>query len=256
MKKEINKEGIPLNPPYYGKQGKGSVNNVPWYFHDDEYHDSYYDDFRYALDNKKSYIVTRVGDGELALMLGDAKFGIGYAGITLPNKKAQNELIQSIKNTNLLGVFSGDPQYAKLLKKINYTPKRTFYAYDSIMMPMSPEFCKILLDYKVLLVGGGIHSYNAKDYSKLLKDKLEINCEYITEIQNYSHVDSCIDKIMKKDFELCIMSAGANSNIMCSKLKDLMQGKVFLDLGHIWDNVLHPNYKEYWLLDKKTVLGV
>ena len=240
--------------------------NIQCHFPSAEYNKNYLNEFEEAVKNKVGYSWIRLGDSEHNVLLHLSKHippsevrkkicwagTPGYCGATLPNPELKTRLISAVKNANLVGVFKGDPELYKAFDVNGLDPKNICYAYDSIALPMNKQFCELLVKYKCLLVGGGIHSFNAKDYSKYVKERLNVDMDYITEIQNYSHIESCMNKIEQKDFDICLISAGVNAKLICNEMKT-RKPALYLDLGHWLDNSIHPNYKEYWLLERSQL---
>jgi hypothetical protein len=260
-------ENIPNIPPWNGKQ-TNNLGIVPWYFPSQEYNINYLNEMKYALDNDLSYSWIRIGDGEITILQQEYihsldylirnvpwSSGVGYCGTKLPNLELRDRLILAIKEANLVGVFKGDTATLQVFEKINLNPKSICYAFDNIALPMNKDFVKLLVNYPVLIVGGGSHCnidgvrFDANFYAKKFKEIINVDVVgSIVNIHQYSDIENCKNEILKYDFKLCLVSAGVNAKIICAEMAKLKKA-VYLDMGHAWDNAFHPKgkYDEYWL---------
>lgn len=254
--------------PWNGKQTTNPT-SIPWFFPSQQYSTNYLQEIKYSLENNQSYSWIRIGDGELAVLQQEYIHpidylqrnipwanGVGYCGTTLPNIELRDRLIQAIKESDLVGLFKGDPPTEEVFKAIGIQPKNICYGFDNIALPMNKDFVKLLIKYPILIVGGGSHCvidgirFDANFYAKKFKEFLNVDVVgTVSNIHQYSDIQVCMDEIMKYDFKLCLVSAGVNAKIICSEMKK-RKSAVYLDMGHAWDNCFHPpgKYDEYWLI--------
>jgi hypothetical protein len=247
---------FPNIPPWNGEQSK-DFSVAPWYFPSQEYNKNYINEIREALDNNKPYSWIRIGDGEIVILQQEYVHsieylrknvgwsnGTAYCGAKLPNIELRDRMINGLKNANLVGVFKGDPPTEEVLKAIGIQPKSICYAFDNIALPMNPDFVRILLDYPILLVGK-----DSKWYAEKFKEVLDVDVVGIVSISDYSEIDRCMEEMMKYDYKLALVSAGANAKAICPEMAQ-KKNAVFLDMGHAWDNAFHPKgrFDEYWLI--------
>lgn len=246
---------IPNILPWAGKQ---SCNNrIPWYFPSQDYNNNFLNDVKYALQNNIPLSWIRCGDGEICVLQHGYKFptdqchifvpwsgSIGYCGTKLPNIPLRDRLIEAYKDSDYVGVFKGDPPTEEIFKILDIQPKNLTYAFLNIGLPMNKDFVNMLIKYPLLIVGK-----NSNTYKYHLEDKLNANVVGTVSIESYDDIDRCMNEMLQYDYKLALVSAGVNAKIICSEMKK-RKTAVYLDMGHYMDNVLAPNYIEYWLIPK------
>jgi hypothetical protein len=234
-----------------------SFQNYFCHFPSVKYNDHYLVDIKEALKNKQPYSWIRIGDGELVFLqqeyvrpiheilatVGWAS-GIGYCGATIPNTRLRDRMIEAIKNSSMVGIFQGDPPTMEALEKINVAPDNICYAFDNVFLPMNADYVNILLKYKILLVG-----QKSQFYAQKFKEILNVDVVGTVGIDSYDDIDECMYQMAQYDYELALVSAGVNAKVICYEMST-RNNKVFLDMGHAWDNAFHPKgmYDEYWLI--------
>lgn len=227
-------------------------------FPSDKYNDHYIDDMIKAIDEKRGYSWVRIGDGELVFFqqeyvrpVKEIQKAVGwsnsnnYCGAKIPNLKLRDRMIESAKESDMVGIFQGDPPMLEIFQKIGIKPKSICYAFDNVFLPMNGKFVnRILLKNKLFIVG-----QKSQFYKQKFKEILDINVVGTATIKDYTEIDKCMDEMCKYDYDVALVSAGVNANVICYEMSKKLN-RVFLDMGHAWDNAFHapPLYKEYWLI--------
>lgn len=227
-------------------------------FPSEKYNDHYIDDMIEAIKNKKSYSWVRIGDGELVFFqqeyikpIKDILRQVGwsnnntYCGAKIPNLELRDRIVESAKNSDLVGVFQGDPPMLEIFEKININPKSICYAFDNVFLPMNAKFVnRILLKNRLFIVG-----MKSDFYKQKFKEILGVDVVGTATIKDYSEIEACMNTMCQYDYDVALVSAGVNANVICYEMSNKLN-RVFLDMGHAWDNAFHPppNWKEYWLI--------
>lgn len=227
-------------------------------FPSDKYNDDYVNDMIKAIKEKRGYSWVRIGDGELVFFqqeyikpIKEILKSVGwshntnYCGAKIPNIELRNRMIESARNADLVGVFQGDPPMLEIFEKIQIKPKSICYAFDNVFLPMNAYFVNnILLKNRLFIVG-----MNSSTYRQKFEEILGANVVGTATIQNYDEIEQCMDKMCQYDYDVALVSAGVNANVICYEMSKKLN-RVFLDMGHAWDNALHPppKYTEYWLI--------
>lgn len=227
-------------------------------FPSNEYNPNYIEEIIDAIENKKPYSWVRIGDGELVFLqqeyiytIQQLKKRVGwsnstdYCGAKIPNLNLRNRMIESANGSNLVGVFKGDPPMLEAFKKANIKPKSICYAFDNVFLPMNARFVnRVLVKNRLLLVG-----MKSGYYKQKFQEILNANVVGTVTIKDYAEINSCMDKMCQFDYDVALISAGVNANIICYEMSKKFN-RIFLDMGHAWDNAFYPppKFKEYWLI--------
>lgn len=231
----------------------------------------YIPQIKQAIKNKESYSWIRLGDGERGVLgqeyiynVNNVKSHVGwynnsrYCGALLPNIELRDRMIAAYKGSEAIGLFIGDKPTLEILNKIGIEPKQIFYAYDNVHLPMNRDFVRMLCANKILIVGGGLRENRTGEfYCNKMKEKLDIDVDFVNGIKSYVDIENCMNEIRQKDFDIALVCAGVNAKVICYELSREMN-KVFMDFGHAFDNAFFENdqghYKEYFLLDKNMII--
>lgn len=223
-----------------------------------QYNPNYLKEVIEAIKNKKPYSWIRIGDGEIVFLqqeyvrsIDQIRKSVGwssannYCGASIPNLELRDRLIEAIKNSNLVGVFQGDPDTMNCFKVINISPRNIFYAFDNVFLPMNATFVNhVILKNRIYLVGS-----KSKYYAQKFKEILGIDVVGVSTISDYSEINKVMHEMSEVEFDVALVSAGVNAKIICYEMSK-KDNRVYLDMGHAWDNAFHPPpyYQEYWLL--------
>lgn len=207
-----------------------------------------------AIDDQTPYSLVRIGDGENIVLAQDIIYSqewisqnVGwshssnYCGITLPNLIARDRMIEGIKAADTVGVFAGDKLTEKIFAACAIQPKSICYAFDNVYMPMYKPFAELMVKSPPLLVGRP-----AERFARLLYEKLGITVPAAIEINSYDELDACLARMAEIPHKWSLVSAGVNAVIISAAMA-AKWGKVSIDFGHAPDNVMAPNYPDYWL---------
>lgn len=207
-----------------------------------------------ALKEELPLSMMRIGDGENIVLAQEKvltlnwiktnvswRFNPNYCGIVLPNLEARDRCIKAVREADLLGVFAADKLTERALGSYQITPKKIFYAFNNIYLPMEENFVRLIAKYPPLLVGKP-----AERFAQFLADKLKITVPGTVNIKSYADIDNCIAAMAEIPHQWSLISAGANSLIIANEMAGKYK-KVAIDFGHAPDNVMAPNYKDYWL---------
>jgi len=207
-----------------------------------------------AITAQEPYSLVRIGDGENIVLAQDILFSqewisknVGwshsnqYCGITLPNLIMRDEMVKAVKEADTVGVFAGDKLTEDIFNAFDIQAKSICYAFDNVYMPMYKPFVELIAKYPPLLVGNP-----ALRFADLLYDKLGVKVPGTVPINSYEDLDSCLSEMAKIPHQWSLVSAGVNAVIIASTMANKW-GKVSIDFGHAPDNVMAPNYPDYWL---------
>jgi len=106
---------------------------------------------------------------------------------------------------------------------------------------MDKPFVDLICSYPPLPVGRP-----AERFAALLQAKLGVTVPGAVPINSSEELDSCIEAMLRIPHAWSLVSAGGNAVIMFSVMASEC-GKVSLDFGHAPDNVMGPDYPDYWL---------
>lgn len=215
----------------------------------------------YCLRNQVGFSLVRVGDAENQVMSQEVLYteeelkeiwwadNEAWTGITLPNYEAREDLVQSIKEADVVGVlhqvedYTWRPMTELLFDHYNIKPKQICYAFINIYFAESREFVNLLKTYKVLLIGNP-----AEKFARLMQSKFGVCPAGVIQIHHYDEIPAVLEETKQIDYDLALISAGSNANVLAALLAK--EGKVALDFGR----AMNP---EYWKKDfshpEKTV---
>ena len=136
-------------------------------------------------------------------------------------------MVEALGKSTLVGMFQGDPPMMKCLEKINVYPENICYAFDNVFLPMNAYFVNnILLKNKLLFVGR-----ESNFYKKKFKEVLGVDAVGTVQINSYADIDKCMDEMCKYEYDVALVSAGVNANVICYEMTKKLN-RVFLDMGH------------------------
>ncbi|WP_372632119.1 GT-D fold domain-containing glycosyltransferase [Cohnella sp.] len=207
-----------------------------------------YEELEAALREKRSYAFIRLGDGELltlaqemVLSLEEVRRAGGflpYAGVTIPNLQARDELAECIKVATLIGVpMSRHPHFQPLLfavlrahgidyRKLRYTTSTMNYTMEEQGLLL-----RLFQGRKILIIGDV-----ALQLRQALVDKgLEV-VGAVTPVNGYADVPRVVAQAMQYDYDIALVAAGIPAIPIAVHLAG-MGGKVTFDFGHLADRM-------------------
>jgi len=208
---------------------------------------------RYCLRNQVGFSLVRVGDAENQVMAQETLYSEpelrqiwwanneDWTGITLPNYKAGNQLINAVRQADMVGVLHQDecelwrPLTETVFSNYALRPRQICYAFINIYLPDYPEFVDLMKQYRVLLVGKP-----APLFAEWLHERWQITAHSIV-ISNFQQLPLVLEAINQVDYDLALIAAGSNAVILAPILAG--QGKVALDIGR----AMNPQFwEERW----------
>lgn len=197
---------------------------------------------RYCLRNQVGFSLIRVGDAENQVMAQGSVYTIedinniwwandeNWTGIVLPNFKARDRLIASVKEADIVGVLHQSEEYEwkhlseEVFAHYIIKPRILCYAFINVYMLNHPELIALMKMYRVLLIGKA-----SPEFAVLLKSRFDINVAGTIIINNYFDIPQVLHQANYIDYELALISAGSNAVILATALAQ--QGKVAVDFG-------------------------
>ncbi|WP_127497599.1 GT-D fold domain-containing glycosyltransferase [Paenibacillus glycanilyticus] len=208
---------------------------------------------KYALDYRKPFSLVRIGDGENICLAQNSVWPIrdvlkepwtkkanrGEKGVHLPNIRLRNELVQGIRNANVVGVLllnDNRIHAPKRLKRIltnkifthfNLSPRYTCDACINRYIPKYKAFWDVLKNRRVLLI-----SQHANEMKQVLVNKYDLNVTGTLFFSDYRQINRVLKEVdmLKNKFDLVLISAGVNAVILAPKIAR-RTGKVAIDFG-------------------------
>ncbi len=207
-----------------------------------------------AVEKKIPFSLVRIGDGENLILAQDSVMPInellqrgwakaaneGKKGVTLPNLKLRDMMIDSIKKADVVGIpfWHNDPILADQLVKrplteaiFNYfdiRPTQMCHTFVNRVLTQKSEFWNLLKDRRILLIGEW-----ADQVQPILAAKpYEINITHTCSFPNYDHMNETLVKVLliKDQFDVALISCGVNAVVLSHQIAELT-GKVAIDFG-------------------------
>jgi hypothetical protein len=207
-----------------------------------------------ALVGHRPYSLVRIGDGENIVMAQEKVLSLewigtnvgwshstGYCGAALPNLELRDRMVKAVKQADMVGVFACDDLTQRIFSAFDIKPRSIFYAFDNLYMPMYKPFVDLIRKYPPLLVGNP-----AGRFAAYLHEKLGITVPGTVAINGYNELDTCIRQMAAIPHQWSLVSAGVNALVIADTMAS-EYGKVSIDFGHAPDNVMAPDYVDYWL---------
>lgn len=208
---------------------------------------------RYCLRNQTGFSLVRIGDAENQVMAQGWLYSEAdikkiwwarnedWTGVTLPNYQAGLDLVQSIRDADVVGVLHQSeselwkPLTEKIFTHFDIKPRQLCYAFINIYLPDYPELINLMRMYRVLLVGK-----LAPMFARWLSERYQISAAAEI-ISNYHQIPRVMASLKHLDYDLALISAGSNAVILASALGK--SGKVALDIGRamnpqLWEDRL------------------
>jgi hypothetical protein len=203
-----------------------------------------YQELEDALRNKRPYAFIRLGDGELLTLAQEkvltleeirrAGVFLPYAGISVPNLGARDEIASCIQVASLIGVpMSRHPHFQPLLfanlrahgidyHKLRFTTSTMNYALHELGLLM------ILLNGRKILVIGDVA---IQLRNVLIEQGMEVT-GVVTPVRGYDDVPRVVAEASKHDFDIALIAAGIPSIPIAVHLAGIKE-KVTFDFGHL-----------------------
>lgn len=201
-----------------------------------------------AIQRKRPFSLIRLGDGEMRALgydifkpLKEITFQFDYAGVTLPNETIRQELIQGIKESDIVGFLP--PHKAHFLPEV---------IHHFQIKPRT--ICEFTINWELhgdgegplyeLLSGQRVYLVN-RHAKKALKplERLGVNITGYTSLEGYSDLDR-VFALLKKNrdqFDILLASTGIPAIRLCPVVAKTLK-KVAVDYGHVIERVIDPGF--------------
>ncbi len=204
-----------------------------------------------ALKHKQAFSLVRIGDGENIVISQNSVWPIKKVmrepwakrkdkGVTLPNLKLRNQLVQSIRLATVVGILDKNdrviraPRYLKrrltdqVFRYYKLHPRLTCNAIVNRVMPYQPLFRKIVKGRRILVI-----NRNPRSIKKVLeRPPYHANVTVTIRFTHYKQIRSALRKAArhKHAFDLALITCGVNAVILAPRIAR-MTGKVAIDFG-------------------------
>ncbi len=207
-----------------------------------------YDELAAALNERRSYAFIRLGDGELLTLAQEKVLSLEevrregdflpYAGVTIPNLAARDELAECIKVATLIGVpMSRHPHFQPLLfatlraHGIDYRQLRFTTSTMNYLMEEQGLLLRLFQGRKLLIIGNVALQLR----EALLEKGMEV-VGAVTPVNGYADVPRVVAEAMQYDYDIALVAAGIAAIPITVHLAG-MGGKVTFDFGHLADRM-------------------
>lgn len=197
-----------------------------------------------ALREKRAYAFIRLGDGELLTLAQEKvltyeeikKAGafLPYAGVTIPDLAARDELASCLRVATLIGVpMSRHPHFQPLLfavlrahgidyHSLRYTTSTMNYSLHEMGL-----LNRLLIGRKILVIG----DVAIQLQQVLLEQGLEVT-GIVTPVNGYTDVQRVVAEADNYDYDIALIAAGIAAIPIAVHLAGI-HGKVTFDFGHL-----------------------
>ncbi|MFC4596965.1 GT-D fold domain-containing glycosyltransferase [Cohnella hongkongensis] len=207
-----------------------------------------YEELEAALREKRSYAFIRLGDGELLTLAQEKVLSLEeirrsgaflpYAGVTIPNLKARDELAECVQAATLIGVpMSRHPHFQPLLfavlraHGIDYRKLRLTTSTMNYSLEEQGLLLRLFQGRKLLIIG----DVAEKLRQALINKGLEV-AGVVTPVNGYADVTRIVAEAMRYDYDIALVAAGIPAIPIAVHLAG-MSGKVTFDFGHLADRM-------------------
>lgn len=219
-----------------------------------------------ALDHQKPLSVISIGATESYVMaqyniLSEKEFmshpeavktnkGKRFRGFKFPNIELRDQLIKGAQNAHIVGYcmslrnINAGLMAEKVLKVYRIQPE---FIYDAlvrrvIMYSQKEKFTEMLKGRKILLISS-MAKQAKKALNKKLKKKLRFDVVDTINIESFNEIEKVKEKIGRRNFDLCLITAGVNAVILAPYIAEV-HGKVAFDLGQGMSTLITGDIRE------------
>ncbi|TCL60271.1 hypothetical protein EDC14_103624 [Hydrogenispora ethanolica] len=202
---------------------------------------------REALELKRPFALVRVGDGEALAMAQDTVLPLDeikkqgflrYAGISVPDLKARDELLTMLPRADLVGLPQrwDLPYFAPLVEQIlerhNLALRNVCDCCINYALHQAGLLLPLLAGRRILLIGR-----RSRELAGILQQYYQIRTVGRLIIDNYRQVPQILQLCRNYQFDIAFVAAGIPAVTLCVKIASHL-GKVALDLGHLADRII------------------
>lgn len=219
-----------------------------------------------ALDYQKPLSVISIGATESYVMaqyniLSEKEFmshpeavktnkGKRSRGFKFPNIELRDQLIKGAQNAHIVGYcmslrnINAGLMAEKVFKTYRIQPE---FIYDAlvrrvIMYSQKKKFTEMLKGRKILLISS-MAKQAKKALNKKLKKKLRFDVVDTINIESFNEIPKVKKKIGRRNFDLCLITAGVNAVILAPYIAEV-HGKVAFDLGQGMSTLITGDIRE------------
>ncbi|WP_174819882.1 GT-D fold domain-containing glycosyltransferase [Paenibacillus koleovorans] len=207
-----------------------------------------------ALDRRQPFSLVRVGDGENIVLAQDSVMSLeevlatkwaigankGEKGVTLPNLKLRDEMVECLNKANIVGIpfWDNDPIIAdpslkralteKTFEALHVRPKQVCHTFVNRVFAQKPEFWSMLEGKRVALISGW-----ADQVSEILSGPpYNLQIAFTINFKHYRKMERALVKMERKkdQFDIALLSCGVNAVVLAPLIAE-QTGKVALDFG-------------------------
>lgn len=208
-----------------------------------------------AIDNHLPLSLVRIGNGENIVLaqysiLPEEKFmktGTARkwpkhgAGMKLPDIKARDEVLESLKKVDLVGILPTDdnkvktnPRYKRELTDqiFNYHhfyPQHTFDALLFRDLPGQWDFWRLMKGKRIIIISKWGEKFRKKCDS--FAKQFGFNITTVYPIHNYYEIPKVLSQLDQADFDIALIAAGVGAIVLSQKISE-RYGKIAIDMGH------------------------
>lgn len=203
----------------------------------------------HALDHRQPFSLVRLGDGELLTMSQDIlksreeleryRSFLEYAGVTIPNLEARDQLVSSVKAASLTGIpLLRVPNYQNLAFEvfraygIDYRQKKLTHSTINYAVYLEHRLPDLLNGRRVLTVGN-----KAVGLAEVFAAAGLSVAGAISPVMGMSDIPRVMEEAARMQFDIAIISAGIPSVVIAQRMADEL-GKVAIDFGHLADSMV------------------
>ncbi|WP_167578083.1 GT-D fold domain-containing glycosyltransferase [Ammoniphilus sp. YIM 78166] len=207
-----------------------------------------------AIKEKRPFSVARVGDGENIVL---AQYGIlpereilrtavatqwpyHPAGIKLPDKKARDEVLASLKRIDLVGILPYNdkriqapekykrPLTEKVFHHYRFYPKATFDAYVFRGILSNPSFWRIMKGQRIAVISKWGELF--KRSSLQASSHWDFQIAETIPVNNYYEISKVLAQLESLEFDVAFLGAGVGAIVLSQQIAE-RYGKVAIDIG-------------------------
>jgi len=207
-----------------------------------------------AIEQEAAFSLVRIGDGENLILAQDSVMPIeevlnlgwakaayeGKKGVTLPNLKFRDEMAESIKKADVIGIpfWNDDPiltdQAVKrplteaVFKHFNIQPDKICHTFVNRVFTQKRKFWNLLKGKRILLIG----SWSDRVKPIFEKSPYGLCIAFTFDFSDYNQMEGTLQKVIqiKDEFDIALVSCGVNAVVLTPQIARLT-GRVAIDFG-------------------------
>ncbi|WDH97939.1 GT-D fold domain-containing glycosyltransferase [Paenibacillus urinalis] len=210
------------------------------------------DEIRSALDERRSFSLVRLGDGELLTLAYGTVISsteahelgafLPYAGVPLPDASVQSLLLDSIMKADYVGVpMSRRPEFQMLLFAVSrhygwsLTQNRLTSSLINYQLHHHGLLLPILAEQRVLLIGN-----RAAETADLMRKQGVNVTGSVSPVRGFEDIERVLEECRRYEFDICLIAAGVPAVVLCQRIAS-EDKKVAIDIGHLADQMIQES---------------